>query len=106
MNKNKALDGVEFVDDKEREYFARAKIGIDVETFIRSDVGRFLHGRAKAEFAECKNNALQCDPNSWFGRRKLSKLRERAAPARLFMMWCAEAITDGRLAEQELENNY
>lgn len=97
---------VEFVDDREREYFARARLGIDVETFLNSSTGRFLHGRARMEIEECKNDMLDCNPNSWLGRRKLTKLQQRAATARLFMAWCAEAIIDGRLAHKELENNY
>jgi hypothetical protein len=96
------LTQVEFVDEKEREYFARAKLGSDVEAFLQSDVGRYLHGRAKQEVTECQEQALDCNPNSWFGRRKLSKLQTRAATAENFMRWCADAIVDGRSAESQL----
>jgi hypothetical protein len=95
---------IEFVDDQEREYFARATLGIDIEDFLRSNIGRLLHGRARQEVTECQALALECNPNSWFGRRKLTKLRERAASGQLFMRWCADAILDGRHAANELEN--
>ena len=96
------LTQVEFLNDQEREYFARAKLGSDVEEFLQSDVGRYLHGRAKQEVTESQSEALNCNPDSWFGRRKLNKLRARAAVAENFMRWCADAIVDGRNAESQL----
>jgi len=89
---------LEFVDDKEREYFATARLGEDFETFIRSEVGQLLHGRAKLELDAVKDQLLDCNPHSFFGRRKIQKLQNRAQQARWFIRWCYDAIYDGKNA--------
>lgn len=95
---------IEFVDEKEREFFARAQLGIKVRDFLQSDVGRYLHGRAKAEVEQAQVEALECSTWTWFGRRKLRKLQHKAAVARSFMRWAVEAIQDGEIAYTELKD--
>lgn len=92
-----------FLDERERLYFERARLGIEVHDFLRSDTGRYLHGRAKLEIEEAQAEALDCNPDSFFGRRKLKKIQRKADCARAFIRYCAEAINDGVMAEQELE---
>jgi len=94
---------LEFVDEKEREFFARAQLGVRVRDFLESDVGRYLHGRAKAEIEQAQVEALECS-TSWFGRRKLLKLQHKAGVARSFMRWIVEAIQDGEVAFTELKD--
>jgi len=91
-----------FLDEKERLYFERARLGIEVHDFLRSDVGRYLHGRAKLELQEAQAEALECNPDSFFGRRKLRKIQRKADCALAFMRYCTDAISDGINAEQEL----
>lgn len=76
--------------------------------FLESNVGRYMHGRAKAEIERCQVAALECDPGfglfRWgVGRRKLARLREEAAIADKFIRWCAEALIDGENAYTELK---
>jgi hypothetical protein len=97
------LSGIEFIDTKERLYFERARLGFQVLDFLRSPVGRYLHGRAKLDLDECKQDALDCNPDSFFGRRKLKKIQRKADAAKSFIRYCTDAITDGQHAEQELE---
>lgn len=97
------FSGITFIDENERLYFAQAKLANDVLLFLRSPVGRYLHGRAKQQYEEAKEGALKCNPNSFFGRRKLKKLQQEAAQAHCFMQWCTDIISEGEFATQELE---
>ena len=97
------MENVEFVDEKERELFARARLSESVLDFLRSDVGRYLHGRAKLELEEAKDQLLDCNPFSFWGRRKMRKIQMRAEVARSFMRYVSDAITDGEIAYQELK---
>lgn len=100
---SEAFEGIEFVSEQQRQYFQEARLGIDFETFLRSDVGRCLQGRAVAEYEEAKEGMLKCNPDSFFGRRKIRKFQQQAKAANNFLSWCVDAITNGRQAEQLLE---
>jgi len=93
---------VDFVDDKERELFARAQLGVKAREFLETDLGRYLHGRAQKEVEQAQVDALECNAWSWWGRRKLLKLQHKAGIARSFLRWIVEAIQDGEFAYQEL----
>lgn len=93
---------VDFVDEKERELFARSQLGVKIRDFIESDVGRYLQGRAQQEIEQAQVDALDCNPRTWWGRRKLLKLQDKAGVARSFLRWIVEAIQDGEVAFQEL----
>jgi hypothetical protein len=99
---------VDFIDEKERELFARAQLGSQTRQFLDSDLGRYLHGRAKQEIEQAQVDALEVDAVSWRwwrNRHKLLKLQMKAAVARQFLRWIIEAIQDGEIAFQEL-NEY
>ena len=104
MSEDKDLSGIEFIDEGERMHFAHAKLGHDVRMFLRSSVGRYLHGRAKLEVIEARDAILDCNPDSFFGRRKIKKIQRQAANGRSFIRWCTDAISEGDFSEQELEN--
>lgn len=101
---NDLLNSLEFVDERERLYFAQAQLGDEAVRFLQSPIGRYLHGRAKQQADECSAEALSCNPDSYFGRRKLVKLQKKSATALAFMSWCVDIITEGDLAGQELDN--
>lgn len=97
-----------FVDERERELYGAARLGEDARAFLSSHpVGRFLHHRAKQMIEQAEVDALGVDPDGWRGwfqaRRKLRQIRQRAAIARAFINWMADAITDGNQAAGELE---
>ena len=102
--KEESLKNVTFVDDREKLYFATARLGIQAIEFLNGPTGRYLHGRAKQQLDQCKEAGLRCNPDSFFGRRKLRKIRNKAELAEMFMSWCAEIITEGEAAEQELKD--
>ena len=104
MTEENSFGDVEFTSTEQKEYFQEARLGIDFENFLRSDVGRFLQARAVREYESAKEGILDCNPDSFFGRRKIKKFQQQAAAADNFLNWCAEAITNGRQAEQLLED--
>jgi hypothetical protein len=99
---------VDFVDDTERELFARAMMSEKVRQFLTSDpVGQYLHHRAKQQIGQAEIDALTVDPDGWRGwfqaKRKLREIRLRASVAKAFINWLAEAIVDGDNAGRELD---
>lgn len=100
---NAEIDNIRFVDDREREYFAQANMGQQVYDFLRSPVGKYLHGCAKQDVEALRDELEKVNPDSIFGRRKLRRLQKRAQAARFFMTWCAEAIQVGEMAYQQLD---
>lgn len=97
------MQELEFINEKERELFARAQLGESVRKFIASDVGRYLHGRVKKDLEAVKDELLHTNTDNWFGRRRARRLREKAAHCERFLKYCIDAITDGDAAAIELE---
>jgi hypothetical protein len=97
------LANVEFVDDREREFFATAVLGIQARDFLISPIGKYLHGRAKLELQVVKDEIAELNPHSWWHRRKWAKLAMRKEAAENFMRWMIEVITDGTQAERKLD---
>lgn len=97
------INTLEFVDNNERQHFARAQMGEQIRAFLVSPAGRYLHGRAKLQLQEAQTKALDCNPDSFFGRRKLKKYQREGDVAKAFMTWCADAITDGEFSYRELQ---
>lgn len=99
--------GLQFVDETERELFAAARLGEEARAFLSSHpVGRYLHHRAKQMVAQAEVDALDVDPDgwSWFrARTKLRQIRQRAAVARAFINFIADAIVDGNDAARQLD---
>lgn len=103
------LEQVEFVDERERVLFAQAHLGYQVRAFLVGPAGMYLHGRAKQELEEVKNELLDLGCPSWHSplkRRKWRELHFRAEVARRFITWCADVLTEGSQAENQLESEY
>ena len=96
------INNIDFVDEKERELFARAQLGEQARDFLQSPIGRYLHGRARGEVERCQEEVLLAKPWTFWGRRKLKDIQKRYEIASSFMNWLVEAITDGELAYSEL----
>ena len=98
------LEGITFISDQERQYFAEAVIGEEVRQFLVSSVGKFLHGCAQAEYDECRNEMFDLDPYTPDGKREYMRLKAKAWAAVHFMEWCVEAIQNGQNAATQLES--
>lgn len=99
--------GIEFVDEQERELFATAQLGESAREFLRAHpVGRYLHHRAVLQIQQAEVDALEVDPDGWSwlrSRNKLRQIRQRAAVARAFISWIGDAIVDGDAAGRQLD---
>lgn len=98
--------GVEFVDEEERALFGAAVLAEDVQAFLRSPVGRYLHHRAKVQIQQAQIDALEVDPDAWplfRSRNKLRQIRMKSEVAKTFINWLAEAIVEGDQAAVQLE---
>lgn len=103
INDTDLVNNMEFVDEQEKIHFAKAQLGEQVRQFLASPAGRYLHLRAKQQLQECQEEALDCNPNSFFGRRKLQKIQHKAGVSRAFISWCVDAITEGEMSYKELQ---
>jgi hypothetical protein len=103
VNDTGLIERIEFVDQREKEYFAKAQLGEQVRLFLASPAGRYLHGRARLDFEAAKSEAIDVSPDSYFGRRKLRRLQQKAALASQFMSYLADALVEGEHAARELD---
>ena len=103
LNDSELINTIDFVDGGEKAHFARAQLGEQIRRFLTDPAGRYLHGRAKLQLQEAGERALECNPFSFFGRRKLKKIQHDADVAKAFMSWCADAIQDGEFSFRELQ---
>lgn len=97
------LDGINFINDQERQYFAEAVIGEEVRQFLVSSIGKFLHGCAKAEYDKCRDEMFDNDPYTYEGKKEHMRLKANAWAATHFLQWCVEAIQNGQNAATQLE---
>lgn len=93
---------IAFADERERMLLAEATVGQEAIDFLNTGIGRYLHGCAKQQIAECTAALADVNPDTYFGRRKIKRLQAELAQARMFSRWLAEAIQAGQLAEKEL----
>lgn len=77
-------------------YYAEARLGVEIEKFLPTNVGRYLVGRAEQELVEAHQAMEKCSPD------ELQELQNKAWRAKSFADWLAEAINNGRSAEFEL----
>ena len=99
------LENIEFVSEQERDWFVEAVLGVEVQDFLNSSVGRYLHGRAKGDYAECVRKMFELDPYTPEGKKEYVRLKQRATCAENFMKWCADAIQNARSAESLIQQN-
>jgi hypothetical protein len=84
----------------EETLFAEAILGKEAEDFLKSELGRYLIGRAE----EIQQEALELlsTTHPW-RRRRIQQLQNEVWRARSFQEWLAEMIMAGRQAEQVLD---
>jgi len=97
------LQGIEFINEQEQQFFAEAVIGEEIRQFLVSSVGKFLHGCAKAEYDQCRDEMFDLEPYTPDGKREYMRLKAKAWAASHFLQWCVEAIQNGNNAATQLE---
>lgn len=99
-------ENIQFANDRERELFARAQLGENARSFLASNVGRYLHGRAIEDLEAAKAGIMDLDPLPWWAfraRRQWRAFKLKALVAESFMKYCVDAIQDGDIAYNELK---
>ncbi len=103
-NGEDALHAVEFTSDRERDLFLEARLGETAKDFLLSDIGRYVHGCARQELEECKEQLLLLDPDLDHEYEvKARRIRTRAWNAEHFMSWLTELIQSGDSAYHQLQ---
>ena len=74
-------------------------LGEDFERFIRGHLGRHLIARAELERGELLEKLVKLDPHE--DTRELRRVQQRIAVIDSWQHWCAEAVSEGLLAEKE-----
>ncbi len=95
---------LDFINEQERQYFSEAVIGEEVRQFLTSSVGRFLHGCAKAEYDQCRDEMFDLEVYTPDGKREYMKLKAKAWAASHFLQWCVEAVHNGNNAATQLQH--
>ena len=84
----------------DRDTFEIARLGIEVETWFRDPVGRYVLERAEREVEEAFSEWLDADQD-----HQDPGLHRRANAARQAVAWLNEAIVDGESAHKDLQEN-
>lgn len=94
--------GIEFVNESERQFFEEARFGVMAVEFLHTEIGRYLHGRAKAQVTEARDEILTLNPFDPADQIKMAAIQLQAATGEAFMRWLADLIQNGQMAEQQL----
>jgi hypothetical protein len=84
----------------ENQLLAGARLGIDAESFSRSEFGRWLKSKAADEIQAATSELVDTDPDDVKANRDL---RNQIHVAKMFLTWLDEAINVGRHCVQEIE---
>lgn len=80
---------------------AEAVLGKDAEEFLRSDLGRYLVGRARMEGRDAMEKLKNTSP---WRRRRIQQLQNEIHRAESFEAWLIELVSSGKAAEAALED--
>lgn len=83
---------------EDTETFRIARLGIEVEAWFRTPIGRYVLERAEREVEEAFSQWLDTDPD-----HQDPGLHRRANAARDAVAWLNDAISDGEAAHRDLQ---
>lgn len=86
-------------DPAEKLLFADAVLGHELQLWAKSQVGRYVIGRAKIEVIEFLEWSLSDDATP----DKFEQRRAKALAARTLLQWTLEQVQAGSAAEHSLE---
>ena len=79
---------------------AEVHLGEDAAQFIKSDLGRYMVGRANQEIKEAANELKRC---YWWRSNRIRFLQNQIKVAENTKIWIVECINAGTMALQTLE---
>jgi hypothetical protein len=83
-----------------RELYATVELGLDVQAFLRTPVGKYLWQRASDERVDALADLVDVSPADTEAVRALQSTIKRADS---ILFWLNEAIEAGKNAEAQLE---
>lgn len=94
----------EFHNNREAQYLAdplikKAQLGIEAQTFIESNLGKYVIARAEKQIDEANMSLSTADP---FDASNIAHLQSKIAVARAAVQWIAEAVNEGYAAENTI----
>jgi|GEM_PF-2307367 len=108
MSDTDSFEDLQFTSMSQRTYFAEARLGLEVEEFLRSNTGKLLQHRAVQQCEEAKQAMCYLDIDKNIGQSEYKQHQFNMKVAEQFLYWCVEAIRNGQTSEQlvhELEEN-
>lgn len=91
---------IEFTEERQVLQYAEAKLGLEIEDFLATNVGRFIVGRARQDIEEFTDWSLSEDADP----SEFAKRRAKALAARTLVGWLSEQVAAGLAAEQQLNH--
>lgn len=82
----------------ERLLIAEIDLGLATEQFVKSDVGRYLIGRARGEAEEAIERLKKVDAND---PKSIREIQNEIWRAESFQQWLEDTILGGRNAEEQ-----
>ena len=79
---------------------AIAQLGVEIEQFKSSDIGKYLLARAKDDIITASEQLISVEPNDVF---KITSLQNKANVANSFIVWLEEGIEAGNFAMQNIQ---
>lgn len=92
---------LEFTEEGHLLRYAEAKLGVQIEDFVASPVGRYVIGAARQEISDFIDWALSEDCIE----EEFKQRRAKALAARTLVGWFAERVASGLSAEQSLRES-
>ena len=90
------------IQEHERAAFNEARIGIELEAFASTPVGKFLIDKADREYSAASKDLITIPAHD---HERIAEAQLKARVVVFFKAWMAEGINAGRVAEAQLKEN-
>lgn len=88
-------------NQENQQLLAESMLGEDIEEWCKSDIGRYLIGRATIEIQDATAKLKTTFPWRW---RRIQQLQNEIWRGESFKVWLLQQIRSGRTALAALEN--
>jgi len=102
LNDSDELDAIQEIlsSGEDLTLLAEVHLGEDAAQFIKSDLGRYMVGRANQEIADAVEELKHC---FWWRGNRIKYLQNQIKVAEMAKLWLIECLNAGRMALQTLE---
>ncbi len=99
MSDNPTDDVLKDFNEQEQQEIRRANLGMEAESFMSSNLYRYIASRAQMEFEEKMKELVTCPADDV---SENTRLRSEIKVYIAFEDWLKEAVSSGKNAEQSL----